>query len=198
MEYQDNSKHAYSQEWHQVQQIDKGREETDGNQSEKFIQISVCASDDYSEKYKNDILTDEFILGYFCHLIQDALWFHDLVDKCIRCYAGEEKKLAYQRGYHDYERLNYLLINEFELAKVNFGEVNILVNEISTDKLVLGKNMFEQWFLSNPCRKEELDIYNWDIINDYINNSVDLCLSEISKLMQEENGLSPEELFVVA
>ncbi len=152
----------------------------------------------FAEKYKNDILTDEFILGYFCHLIQDALWFHDLVDKCIRCYAGEEKKLAYQRGYHDYERLNYLLINEFELAKVNFGEVNILVNEISTDKLVLGKNMFEQWFLSNPCRKEELDIYNWDIINDYINNSVDLCLSEISKLMQEENGLSPEELFVVA
>ncbi len=152
----------------------------------------------FAEKYKNEIMTDDFVLGYFCHLIQDALWFHDLVDKYIRCYAGEEKKLAYQRGYHDYDRLNYLLINKFGLKKMHFDEVKSHLDEISVNKLILGKNDFEQWFLSKPCKKDELDIYDWDIIVEYINNSVNLCLSEISLLTQGEKGISPRELFVLA
>lgn len=53
----------------------------------------------FAKKYREIILNDDFVLGYYCHLIQDAVWFHDIVDKYIRCYQGDEKKLAYQRSY---------------------------------------------------------------------------------------------------
>lgn len=60
----------------------------------------------FAERYQEQILTNDFVLGYYCHLIQDAVWFHDIVDTNIRCYVGDEKKQAYRRGYRDYERLN--------------------------------------------------------------------------------------------
>ena len=57
-----------------------------------------------TDKYEKRIFANDFVLGYYCHLLQDALWLHEIADKYVRCYQGEEKKLAYQRGYRDLRR----------------------------------------------------------------------------------------------
>ena len=63
----------------------------------------------FEQKHGDKMLEDGFYLGYWCHLIQDAVWFHDVVDKYVRVFEGEKKKECYQKGYRDYGRLNYLL-----------------------------------------------------------------------------------------
>ena len=119
-----------------------------------------------TDKYEKRIFANDFVLGYYCHLLQDALWFHEIADKDVRCYQGEEKKLAYQRGYRDYDRLNYLLIKEFHDAI--------------------------------PCDKEDLDIYTWDVIEQYIKKCVRFCVSEVNALKNGEKGCDPENLFAKA
>lgn len=152
----------------------------------------------FTDKYEKQIFANDFVLGYYCHLLQDALWFHEIADKYVRCYQGEEKKLAYQRGYRDYDRLNYLLIKEFHLKKIDFTETEIPIDEISAEKLLVGEKNFKQWFDAIPCDKEDLDIYTWDVIEQYIKKCVRFCISEVNALKNGEKGCDPENLFAKA
>ena len=61
-----------------------------------------------------------------------------------------------------YDRLNYLLIKEFHLKRIDFTETEIPIDEISAEKLLVGEKNFKQWFDAIPCDKEDLDIYTWD------------------------------------
>lgn len=67
-----------------------------------------------------------------------------------------------------YDRLNYLLIKEFHLKRIDFTETEIPIDEISAEKLLVGEKNFKQWFDAIPCDKEDLDIYTWDVIGQYI------------------------------
>lgn len=150
----------------------------------------------FAEKYDKNLLEDDFFLGYFCHLIQDAIWLHDVADKYVRCYQKEEKETAIQRGYRDYERLNYLLIREFRLQRIEFDKAQPPLSEISTETLLTAVNSFEQWFDSSYCSKDDLDIYKWNRILEYIGKCISFCASEISSLRNKKRGVEPEELFV--
>lgn len=37
----------------------------------------------FANEYQTNILSNDFLIGYYCHLIQDAVWFHDIVDKYV-------------------------------------------------------------------------------------------------------------------
>lgn len=150
----------------------------------------------FAQKYEKNLLADDFFWGYYCHLIQDAIWLHDVADKYVRCYQKEEKKTATQRGYRDYERLNYLLIKEFHLQRIEFDIVELPLSEISMENLFVLSKSFAQWFDSSYCSKDDLDIYKWDIILEYIGKCILFCASEISALRNEKKGVEPEELFV--
>lgn len=50
----------------------------------------------------------------------------------------------------------------------------------------------------SPCSKDDLDIYEWEIILNYIEKSVSLCVSEVKALEQNKNGIEPETIFVIA
>ena len=74
-----------------------------------------------------------------------------------------------------YDRLNYLLIKEFHLKRIDFKEkeITIVDSTISellkkAEKLLVGEKNFKQWFDAIPCDKEDLDIYTWDVIEQYI------------------------------
>lgn len=119
-----------------------------------------------------------------------------MADKYVRCYQKEEKETAIQRGYRDYERLNYLLIREFQLQRIEFDKAASPLSEISTETLLTAVNSFEQWFDSSYCSKDDLDIYKWNRILEYIGNCISFCASEISALRNKKRGVEPEELFV--
>lgn len=46
--------------------------------------------DDFEKTYREDFGKDDVYLGYYCHLIQEAVWFHD-----IDIFGFIQKKLRY-------------------------------------------------------------------------------------------------------
>lgn len=150
----------------------------------------------FSEKHSDSILEDDFILGYYCHLIQDAIWFHDLVDVYVRCYTGEKKKEMYQITYNDYARYNYLLPKEFKLSKLSDVDLSVTLEEITEERLKANYEDFLTYFDAKPCKKEELEIYKWDTMISFINKAADLCIKQIKALKNGEKGISPKEFAV--
>lgn len=150
----------------------------------------------FEKKYGDRMFVDEFYLGYWCHLIQDSVWFHDIVDKYVRIYTGEIKKEYYQKGYRDYGRLNYLLQQEYQVEVPKFVLDTPAIEGISKGKMILLNEDFYNHFDALPCEREILELYRWDIIVDFIQHSTNLCISEMEALQQGKARVAPESLFV--
>ena len=69
--------------------------------------------------------------------MQDAVWFHDVVDKYVRVFEGEKKKECYQKGYRDYGRLNYLLQKKNPVKVPDFDLALPMLEGISEDKMIM-------------------------------------------------------------
>ena len=87
---------------------------------------------------------------------------------------------------------------KFHLKRIDFTETEIPIDEISAEKLLVGEKNFKQWFDAIPCDKEDLDIYTWDVIEQYIKKCVRFCISEVNALKNGEKGCDPENLFAKA
>lgn len=152
----------------------------------------------FAKEYEEGIFENDFILGYFCHLIQDAVWFHDIVDEHVRCYDGEERRAAYKKGYRDYDRLNFLLREKYKLSQLERADFEIPVKEITKEKYEDILKLFENSFLTEPSSADELEMYMLEIIVPYIEKCADICVSEIEALKEGKKGISPLSLFVRA
>ena len=64
-----------------------------------------------SHKY-SEHMSEDFFSGYFCHVMQDNIWFHDIVNPNVRIYPSDVKAEKYKTVYRDYYRLNYILQKE--------------------------------------------------------------------------------------
>jgi len=153
--------------------------------------------DNFVNEYREDFWKDDVYLGYYCHLIQDAVWFHDIVDKYIRIYPKDIKALKHQMGYRDYKRLNYLLIKEYNLLPFKNVNLQIPIKEVTEARIIKSFETFEQWFQAEKCTKTDLELYSWDIIDDYINKSVSVCVSQIEALKNGVKGSDPKDYYVL-
>lgn len=156
----------------------------------------ICFEDFY-EEYKGSFWSDDLFIGYYCHLIQDAIWFHDIVDKHIRIYPREEKKQKYKIGYADYERLNYLLMQHYSLKPFNMVELMIPVKGFSEERIHHSVELFDHWFEAKECEKSDLELYSWDMIMEYIQKSAHVCCNQIVALKSNSIFVDPVEFFVV-
>ncbi|MBR3824440.1 MAG: zinc dependent phospholipase C family protein [Lachnospiraceae bacterium] len=152
----------------------------------------------FADKYGDRFEEDAFYLGYWCHLMEDAIWFHDVVDKYVRIYTGEVKKTYYQKGYKDYERLNYLLLQEYGLQSFAFINREVSVEEVRQELLTSVIESMKGYFEAEPCKKEELELYTWEVITAYINNCVQFCTEEIKKWRRGKENSQAEQYFVKA
>lgn len=150
----------------------------------------------FEQKHGDKMLEDGFYLGYWCHLIQDAVWFHDVVDKYIRVFEGEKKKECYQKGYRDYGRLNYLLQKRNPVKVPDFDLALPMLEGISEDKMIMLRENFYLQFDALPCEADSLELYKWDVIMEYMEHCVNLCVSEIKAFQSGTARWSPKELFV--
>jgi len=152
----------------------------------------------FADKYGDRFEADDFYLGYWCHLMEDAIWFHDVVDKYVRIYTGEVKKTYYQKGYKDYERLNYLLLQEYGLQSFAFINREVSVEEVRQELLTSVIESMKGYFKAEPCKKEELELYIWEVITAYIDNCVQFCTEEIKKWRRGKENSRAEQYFVKA
>ena len=152
----------------------------------------------FTDKYGERFGEDSFYIGYWCHLMEDALWFHDVVNQYVRIYTGEVKKAYYQKGYKDYERLNYLLLQEYDSQSFAFINGEVPVEEVRQDLLASVIESMKGYFEAVPCKKEELELYTWEVITAYIDKSVQFCTEEIKKWRRGTENTRAEQYYVKA
>ena len=150
----------------------------------------------FADKYGERFAEDAFYLGYLCHLIEDAIWVHDVADKYVRVHKGEVKKAYYQKGYRDYERLNYLLQKEFGLQKPEFRSIEVPVEEVCQELVEPMVISTIEYFAAEPCEKSDLELYTWDVITSYMDNCVLVCVEEMNKRKTGKEYLKAEQYYV--
>lgn len=152
----------------------------------------------FADKYGKRFEEDAFYLGYWCHLMEDAIWVHDVVDKYVRVYTGEVKKAYYQKGYKDYARLNYLLVKEYGLQRPEFENRDVQVEEVRQDLLASVIESVKGYFEAESCKKDELELYTWEVITSYIDKCVRICAEEIEKWKVGKENIQAEQYYVKA
>ena len=148
--------------------------------------------DKFLDKYK-DNLNDDFVLGYYIHLITDYLWFKYFVteidsDGLITKLDGTKVKcvdnMLYIYMYNDYTNLNIKLIEEYDLdLKIFYDEIPELENiikEIPMDKISVIVDKAGEIIENSKKRKEYL--FNIDNIKTFVTTSTDLILSNLKEM----------------
>ena len=138
---------------------------------------------------------EDYYLGYYCHLIEDAIWYHDYFDRHIRIYSKEVREEKFPGVYRDYWRLNYLLRKELNMVYVPLAEADVPDDTI--DSAIVGSKIdaVNKQFEAPECSKEDLEMIPWDFIWEYIDTCVKLCVSEIAALRGAGNHIDPKEYF---
>lgn len=152
----------------------------------------------FEKRYCDDFNGDSIYLGYWCHLVQDSMWFHDIVDKHVRIYPREIRNTYYQKGYADYIKLNYLIPKEYNLEMPSFLRLNVPFKEVKEELIQTRVNGFYEQFHSVECTKADLELYKWNTITDYIDRCTDFCVQEIDAMQNGRGRVIPSVYFVIA
>lgn len=152
----------------------------------------------FEQRYRHEFDADSIYLGYWCHLIQDAIWFHDIVDNYVRIYPRDIRKEYFQKGYCDYKRLNFLLYKEYALEIPSFSRMKIPVREVRDDVIQARLQMFYEQFNFVECTKNDLELYRWEMIINYIERSTEFCVHEIEAMRNGGVRSDPLIFYVTA
>lgn len=153
----------------------------------------------FVEEYREQMKQDDLYLGILCHLITDMIWFHEVMEPCVRSktVSKEERQEKYQYGYTDFQRLNYILREEFDLRYELEEDRNIEFKGIHPelyDEVFDG--LFKDFFFVPPAKKEELNIYTYDITISCISLCIKECVKAVRAIQKGKMLLSPETYFV--
>jgi len=142
------------------------------------------------------LMTEDFFLGYFCHVMQDNIWFHDIVNPNVRVFPAEVKAAKYQAIYRDYYRLNYILQKEYNGTYEPVCKAEIPVKEADDKRVEELLNLFRDFLTAPESSKEELELLTWDMISAYIDKYIKYCTEEIRRLKAGEELSDPTKLYV--
>lgn len=150
--------------------------------------------DKFLEKYK-DNLDDDFVLGYYIHLLTDYLWFKyfmteikledsNIITKLdgtnIKCNGNMFTLYI----YNDYTNLNIKLIDEYDLdLKIFYNEIpefENIIQEIPMEKINLIVDKAGE-IIENTKEHKEF-VFNLDNINKFIETSVEIILGNLKEL----------------
>lgn len=150
--------------------------------------------DKFLDKYKEN-LNDDFVLGYYIHLLTDYLWFKyfmteikfedtNIITKLDGTNVKCNGNMFTLYIYNDYTNLNIKLIDEYNLdLKIFYNEIPKLENiiqEIPMEKIGLIVDKAGE-IVENT--KEHKDfVFNLDNINKFIETSVDIILGNLKEL----------------
>ncbi|HKM34999.1 MAG TPA: hypothetical protein VJY54_09700 [Lachnospiraceae bacterium] len=152
----------------------------------------TCFEKEYGDRFGEDGL----YLGYWCHLIQDAIWYHDVMNKYIRIYPKDIKQEYLKKGYADYGILNYLLKKEYGLKIPSYTSLDIQVKEIRQENIETIYEAFRSQFEAKEGVTDALEVYKWDIVNAYMDKCVEVCVNEIKSMRGNGKRINPMEYFV--
>ena len=153
--------------------------------------------DKFLDKYKNN-LDDDFVLGYYIHLLTDYFWFKYFMPEItnysiIKTLDGKELSLSKEEIckyiYNDYTNINIRVINEYNMdLKIFFNElpeIKKIIEEIPMDKLQVIVDKAGLIIMNSSANKS----YTFDIKNlkQFISFTKDLIINKCRELGIENN-----------
>ena len=144
----------------------------------------------------SDEMGKDYYKGYCCHLIMDALWFHDVCDKHIRHLPKNIKTEKIKALYRDYWRLNHLLLMRYNARKEPIKVAETPDKDIDIENLLNMAGNFEQQMQAPECSVDELETLTWDTVSGYVEEAKEICLREITAILSGKYGMNPLDLFV--
>ena len=153
--------------------------------------------DKFLDKYKNN-LDDDFVLGYYIHLLTDYFWFKYFMPEItnysiIKTLDGKELNLSKEEIckyiYNDYTNINIRVINEYNMdLKIFFNELpemKKIIEEIPMDKLQVIIDKAGNIIMNSTNGKN----YTFDIknIKQFISFTKDLIINKCRELGIENN-----------
>lgn len=140
----------------------------------------------FEEQYRDKLLEDSLYLGYLCHLISDEVWFKKITDRYVRIYPKKDRITYIKKGYEDFRKLNTLLIEKYDLQNPNLSMLEIELEEVKVNLLGQLLEDFEKDFVVNGrFEKDDLLIYPYDAIMEFLDESIEICIKEIQNLMNQ-------------
>ena len=162
-------------------------------------EVKGCNWITFLSKYQEMVKRDDLYLGIMCHIITDAIWFHDIMETQIRSRAGskEERQEMFLRGYADYHRLNYILKKEFSLQYHLEDDKNIEFGGLRMDLYEdVVQGLYKDFWEDPAAKKEELEIYTYDMSLECIGLCIKECVNIIKAFRKGETLPAPERYYV--
>lgn len=141
-------------------------------------------------------MKEDYYKGYCCHLLMDALWFHDVCENHIRHLPKDIKAEKIQAVYRDYWRLNNLLIAQYKVPEEPIKVICIPDGKISVGGLSKMAESLEKQLGAPACDLNDLEVLTWDIVADYVDRAKELCIREILAITNGGDRMDALNLFV--
>jgi hypothetical protein len=137
----------------------------------------------FKEKYLSKE-ADEFIAGYYCHLVSDYTWVELIYPNYLQFTTDAEKSKKQREAlFNDLTVLNTILSKHYKLdciEKLTIPEY-LSISEFSQEGLTQLLEALIQDF-SNKHYEVPLRIFNEDFILEYLNLAVERCIKELDSL----------------
>jgi hypothetical protein len=135
--------------------------------------------------FKNKYMIGEFndfVLGYYCHLVADTMSFHNFDLQYLQGGSEEEKSKKVKMCYDDYYILNSKLIKHYQFTKKSILIPEFLcTKEIHAEQLSSIISQFQQNF-DHIGKEEILSILNFEFVLNEINDIAEKCVVDIRNL----------------
>ena len=143
--------------------------------------------DRYREMFGERMLKDDLYLGYYLHLVQDALYRNFVYD---RYHWNPVLPGNVERLHKDYEIINQYVINKYGLVNdliVPDRFEDEALNQISAfDTKRLMQDM-SSYFL--PMDEEPIFFFTKEMSDEFIEETVEFCTEEVKKIRNGERGI---------
>ena len=153
----------------------------------------------FAEKHGEDMRRDDLYLGVFCHILTDAIWFHDIMEPQVRSHAKsyEEREAGYRQGYFDFHRLNYILPRVYRLKYELEEDRNIVLEGIQPELYdMVFDGMYQDFFEEPEASPEELTIYPYEMAIACIERCIDACVKKLTAFREGRSLGDAREFYV--
>ena len=144
----------------------------------------------FYHKYLKENNDDEFALGYFVHLICDTIWLRDIQAKYVYSIEQETPEEKIIKSYEDIRRCNYHIAQDYDICYDIQPLETFTVYEADISYQINLLDDLRQDFLPN-LDDFDLEIHNWNAINEYIKKCIKVCLREIELVIHGKKPDSP-------
>ena len=138
------------------------------------------------EQYRSKYLADKmspFYLGYYFHLISDDVWKREIYYQKIKGLEPKKKKMALEKNYRDFWRLNGKIIDHYSLELQKLTPIAVVMDEIDHGFFPqLIQALYRDFELKDEASGEVLEILDLAEVLSIIDTSAELCLDAYASL----------------